>query len=123
MPYMIPYYQSGILVTFRCTDCDWTYTIGNPSTSPVPRDEEEKAKEQYVAHSVLRVLEQDDEEIARTGTLAQSDYSSLLECLSVDFSEECSHGIGFDDAIKSGQSASSVRQIRWFRPVQKSGAK
>lgn len=50
MPYMIPYYQSGILVTFRCTDCDWTYTIGNPSTSPVPRDEEEKAKEQYVAH-------------------------------------------------------------------------
>ena len=69
MPYMIPYYQSGILVTFRCTDCDWTYTIGNPSTSPVARDEEEKAKEQY---SVLRVLEQDGEEIARTRTLAES---------------------------------------------------
>jgi hypothetical protein len=48
MPYMIPYYQSGILVTFRCTDCDWTYNVHNPAT--VPRDEEEKAKEQYVAH-------------------------------------------------------------------------
>jgi hypothetical protein len=50
MPYMIPYYQSGLLVTFRCTDCDWTYTIQNPRSTPVPHDEEEKAKEQYVAH-------------------------------------------------------------------------
>jgi DNA-directed RNA polymerase subunit RPC12/RpoP len=50
MPYMIPYYQSGLLVTFRCTDCDWTYTIQNPCSAPVPRDEEEKAKEQYVTH-------------------------------------------------------------------------
>jgi hypothetical protein len=50
MPYMIPYYQSGLLVTFRCTDCDWTYTIHNPCSAPVPHDEEEKAKEQYVAH-------------------------------------------------------------------------
>jgi hypothetical protein len=50
MPYMIPYYQSGLLVTFRCTDCDWTYTIADPCSAPVPREEEEKAKEQYVAH-------------------------------------------------------------------------
>lgn len=50
MPYMIPYYQSALLVTFRCTDCDWIYAIKNPCSAPVPRDEEEKAKEQYVAH-------------------------------------------------------------------------
>ena len=50
MPYMIPYYQAGILVTFRCTDCDWNYIIQNPGSVPVPRDEEQKAKEQYVAH-------------------------------------------------------------------------
>ena len=50
MPYMIPYYQSGLLVTFRCTDCDWTYSIQNPCSAAVPRDEEGKAKEQYEAH-------------------------------------------------------------------------
>jgi hypothetical protein len=50
MPYMIPYYQSGELVTFRCTDCDWTYSIQNPGSATVPREEEEKAKEQYIAH-------------------------------------------------------------------------
>jgi hypothetical protein len=50
MPYMIPYYHSGLLLKFRCTDCDWTYYIQNPSSATVPRDEEEKAKEQYMAH-------------------------------------------------------------------------
>ena len=50
MPYMIPYYQSGLLVTFHCTDCDWNYAVENACSAPVPRDEEEKAKEQYVAH-------------------------------------------------------------------------
>ena len=50
MPYMIPYYQSGLLVKFRCTDCDWNYTIQNPCSVPVPRHEEEEAKEQYAAH-------------------------------------------------------------------------
>jgi hypothetical protein len=50
MPYMIPYYHSGLLVKFRCTDCDWTYCIHNPSSATVPRDEEEQAKEQYTAH-------------------------------------------------------------------------
>jgi hypothetical protein len=30
MPYMIPHYQSGLLVKFRCTDCAWTYCIQNP---------------------------------------------------------------------------------------------
>lgn len=56
MPYMIPYYLSGLLVTFRCTDCDWTYTIQNPCSGRVPRDEEEKAKEQYVAHRCSEFL-------------------------------------------------------------------
>jgi hypothetical protein len=50
MPYMIPYYQSGLLVTFRCTDCDWTYSIQNPRSTTVPRDQEENAKKQYAAH-------------------------------------------------------------------------
>jgi hypothetical protein len=50
MPYMIPYYHSGLLVKFRCTDCDWTYCIQNPCSATVARDEEEKAKEQYIAH-------------------------------------------------------------------------
>jgi len=47
MPYMIPYYQSGLLVKFRCTDCDRTYCIPNPCSATVPHDEEKKAKEQY----------------------------------------------------------------------------
>jgi hypothetical protein len=55
MPYMIPYYQSGRLVTFRCTDCDWTYAIRIPCSVPIPRDEEEIAKEQYVAHRCLKL--------------------------------------------------------------------
>jgi transposase-like protein len=50
MPYMIPYYQSGLLVKFRCTDCDWTYRVQNPSSATVLRDEEERAKELYTAH-------------------------------------------------------------------------
>lgn len=50
MPYMITYYQSGLLVTFRCTDCEWTYTVQNPCSDPIPRQEEEKAKKQYVTH-------------------------------------------------------------------------
>jgi hypothetical protein len=50
MPYMIPYYQSGLLVSFRCTDCDWTYTIQNPCSAPIPREEEEHAKKRYVTH-------------------------------------------------------------------------
>jgi hypothetical protein len=50
MPYLIPYYHSGLLVKFRCTDCDWTYSIQNPCSATVPRDEEDKAKEQYMAH-------------------------------------------------------------------------
>jgi hypothetical protein len=44
--YMIPYYRSGLLVKFRCTDCDWTCYIQNPCSATVPRDGEEKAKEQ-----------------------------------------------------------------------------
>jgi hypothetical protein len=50
MPYMIPYYHSGLLVKYSCTDCDWTYSVQNPYSATVPRDEEERAKEQYVAH-------------------------------------------------------------------------
>jgi len=50
MPYMIPYHHSGILAEFRCTDCDWTYRIENPCSAAVPRDEEKKVKEQYMAH-------------------------------------------------------------------------
>src|SRR4030095_2304222 len=50
MPYMIPYYQSGFLVTFRCTDCDWTYRIQNPCSAPIPCDEGKEAQEQYVTH-------------------------------------------------------------------------
>ena len=95
MPYMIPYYQSALLVTFRCTDCDWIYAIKNPCSAPVPRDEEEKAKEQRRGPSVLRVFEQDGEEVAHTRTLAESGCRSICESLSLDFSEECSRGIGF----------------------------
>jgi hypothetical protein len=50
MPYMIPYYHSGLLIKFCCTDCDWTYCIQNPCSATVPRGEEGKAKEQYMAH-------------------------------------------------------------------------
>jgi len=50
MPYMLPYYQAGLLSKLRCTDCDWTYCVPNPSSATVPRDEEEKAKEQYLTH-------------------------------------------------------------------------
>ena len=50
MPYMIPYYESGLLARFRCTDCEWTYCIHNPSSATTPRGEEERAKEQYIIH-------------------------------------------------------------------------
>jgi hypothetical protein len=50
MPYMIPYYLSGLLVKFRCTDCDWTYCVPNPCSPTVPHDEEKRAKERYLAH-------------------------------------------------------------------------
>jgi hypothetical protein len=64
MPYMIPYYHLGILVNFRCTDCDWTYCIQNPCSGTVPRDEEEKAKDQYMAHRCSDVFKQNSEEVA-----------------------------------------------------------
>jgi hypothetical protein len=50
MPYMIPYYHSGLLAQFRCTDCDWAYNIQNPSSATAPPEEEDKAKEQYRGH-------------------------------------------------------------------------
>jgi len=50
MPYMVPYYHSGLLDKFRCTDCDWTYCIENPCSAKVPRDEEERAKKEYMTH-------------------------------------------------------------------------
>jgi hypothetical protein len=50
MAYMIPYYESGLLIQFRCTDCDWTYCVRSPSSARVSREEEETAKEQYGAH-------------------------------------------------------------------------
>jgi hypothetical protein len=31
---MIPYFHSGFLVKFRCTDCNWTYCIQNPVQPP-----------------------------------------------------------------------------------------
>ena len=50
MAYMIPYYQSGLLIKFRCTDCDWAYCVNDPSSARVSREEEESAKKQYTAH-------------------------------------------------------------------------
>jgi len=50
MAYMIPHYQSGLLIKFRCTDCDWAYCVNDPSSARVSREEEENAKEQYMAH-------------------------------------------------------------------------
>jgi len=50
MAYMIPYYQSGLLIKFRCTDCDWAYCVHNPSSATVSREEEGQAKKQYIAH-------------------------------------------------------------------------
>jgi hypothetical protein len=46
MPYMIPYYESGLLIKFRCTDCDWAYCIQNASSASVSPEENRKAKEQ-----------------------------------------------------------------------------
>jgi len=51
MPYMIPYYHSGLLAKFRCTDCDWTYCIQQkPCSATAAPDEEKKAKELYRSH-------------------------------------------------------------------------
>ena len=50
MPYMIPYYHSGLLTHFHCTDCDWAYCIQNPCSATATPNEEEKAKEQYRDH-------------------------------------------------------------------------
>jgi hypothetical protein len=36
MPYMILYYHSGLLVKFRCTDCDWSYSVSKIRVQPLP---------------------------------------------------------------------------------------
>jgi hypothetical protein len=63
MPYMIPYFPSGLLVKFRCTDCDWTYRIQDPLFSSCSR---RRGKSERIVRgsSLLRVFNQDVEGVA-----------------------------------------------------------
>jgi hypothetical protein len=86
--YMIPYYHSGLLVKFRCTDCDWTYRIQNPCSATAPSRRRGKSEGTVHGSQLLRVFKQNSEEVAGSCSeqegLAESDYRNRrLRCQSL----------------------------------------
>jgi len=83
---MIPFYQYGGI--FAAPTATGLTVSKNPCSAPVPRDEDEKAKEQYVAHRCSEFSGKKGEEGAGTKRLAEK---AAAEAFSVSISPKNDH--------------------------------